>query len=100
MKAQSELAGDGKSAAEMTAPHAPREVTAWKELTKSIESVLTGFPKINIEPIYSGLTSITDSMASVCDSLEVNIASLSGNVVKTTSQIRRKSSALDVSREF
>lgn len=71
MKAQSELAGDCKRTAEMTVPHTSCEATAWKELTKNIESMLTGIPKINIEPICSGLTSFADSMSFVCDSQEV-----------------------------
>ena len=72
MKAQPELAGDCKRTAEMTVPHALREVTAWKELAKNVESMLTGIPKINIDTICSGLTAFADSMSSVCDSLEVS----------------------------
>lgn len=58
----------------MTAPHAMREVTVWNELTKTIESVLESVPKINITPISSGITKMTDSLAYAVNSPEVNFS--------------------------
>lgn len=55
----------------MTAPHAPREVTVWDELSKTLESFVAGWPKINVEPISEVVTAMTDSVARIGDLVEV-----------------------------
>ncbi len=79
MKAQSELTGDRESAAEMTAPNAYALVTAWTELKKIAESTLASIPKINIEPICSGITALTDSFSTLVEPMEVVFASPDSN---------------------
>ncbi len=91
VKAQSELAGDCKSAAEMTAPRAPRGVTAWMNTTE-INNIFDNAMK-EIAGSNNGLFVDLDKMAEFCSSpfeeaMEVNLASPRGDAGKRTPQIR------------
>lgn len=97
MKAQSELAGDCKSVAEMTAPHALHEATERDSLIEKIGKLTdTGSMfDITVAPISESVKKFGDTLSTLSKPMEVVLsASHSGNAVKTTSQIRRKSSVL------
>ena len=72
MKAQSELAGDCKSAAEMTVPRALREVTIWNGITESIDK-LVSIPKfdITVEPYAEAAKSLERTLETLMRPMEV-----------------------------
>ena len=74
MKAQSDLAGDCKRAAEMTAPHAPREVTEWNGLGEMFAKLTdTGSMfDITVSPISETLKQISETFDTLNKPVEVN----------------------------
>ncbi len=92
MKAQSELAGDCKSAAEMTAPRAPRGVTAWiKEAKKlDLDAIGSALSYSNgCDDLTSMVAAVGNTRVSSFENVsEVNLASPGGDAGKTTPQIR------------
>lgn len=73
MKAQSELVGDGKSAAEMTAPCAPRKVTEWDDLLEKIGKLTdTGsLFDITVSPISETMKQLGDTLNAITKPMEV-----------------------------
>lgn len=73
VKAQSELTGDCESAAEMTAPHAKREVTAWEGLTEMLGK-LTGIGSafdVTVSPISETINEMGNTLDKLTKPVEV-----------------------------